>query len=247
MLAAVQFFKSHSARSTHEQRPRPTNVATVASLLREVALHAHVRRCPPAAHRPAAQPRGRKFHAPAQLIVLLYTSAASRKARCLPAAAAAQLTVRPYAMPAMYRFLAHFSFTWLLGKALVRSVSCGAGQAKEDKRKQQCAATSRTSKHTATKGCIQACWGRRLCAASPARQAKATAAAAAGAKVSTHTSQGCAPWLLGGCWCAAPLAVHGQRQHQQPLPEQVSHPGPTTCTTRAAQVRGCNPDTLISP
>jgi hypothetical protein len=27
-------------------------------------------------------------------------------------------------MPAMYRFLAHFSFTWLLGKALVRSVSC---------------------------------------------------------------------------------------------------------------------------
>jgi hypothetical protein len=40
------------------------------------------------------------------------------------AAAAAQLTVLPYAMPAMYRFLAHFSFTWLLGKALVRSVSC---------------------------------------------------------------------------------------------------------------------------
>jgi hypothetical protein len=28
-------------------------------------------------------------------------------------------------MPAMYRFLAHFSFTWLLGKALVRNVSCG--------------------------------------------------------------------------------------------------------------------------
>jgi hypothetical protein len=40
------------------------------------------------------------------------------------AAAAAQLTVRPYAIPAMYRFLAHFSLTWLLGKALVRRVSC---------------------------------------------------------------------------------------------------------------------------
>ena len=34
-----------------------------------------------------------------------------------------QLTVRPYAMPAMYRFLPHFSLTCALGKADVRSVS----------------------------------------------------------------------------------------------------------------------------
>ena len=36
---------------------------------------------------------------------------------------APQLTVRPYAMPAMYRFLPHFSLTCALGKADVRSVS----------------------------------------------------------------------------------------------------------------------------
>jgi hypothetical protein len=29
----------------------------------------------------------------------------------------------------MYRFLAHFSLTWLLGKALVRNVSCKQTQA----------------------------------------------------------------------------------------------------------------------
>lgn len=36
----------------------------------------------------------------------------------------AQLTVRPYAMPAMYRFLAHFSLTCEEGNALVLRVSC---------------------------------------------------------------------------------------------------------------------------
>ena len=33
-------------------------------------------------------------------------------------------TVRPKATALMYRFFAHFSLTWVLGKALVRSVSC---------------------------------------------------------------------------------------------------------------------------
>lgn len=32
-------------------------------------------------------------------------------------------TVRPNATALMYRFFAHFSLTWVLGKALVRSVS----------------------------------------------------------------------------------------------------------------------------
>ena len=36
-----------------------------------------------------------------------------------------QDTVRPYATPAMYRFLAHLSLTWVEGKAEVRRVSWG--------------------------------------------------------------------------------------------------------------------------